>query len=260
LRSAHANQPQLRLAAWDVSSFEDYELARKLGCKRFSGSFVTRRYDWSGNELAPGMVNVAMMINRVRDESNFRAIAQVLKQDMAMSYRLLRYVNTATHGLNQRISSIEQGLLILGQDQLDRWLTLVLLSGGAMGDTALTELALTRARFLELLGAPRLPPEQCERLFVLGLFSMLDIALRVPLETAIKPLRLPDSMTDALLKREGPYGMYLALADACERGIAHEICKYAVMLGLTTTKVSARQIEAINWVASIAVQPAEPQP
>jgi EAL and modified HD-GYP domain-containing signal transduction protein len=201
------------------------------------------------------MFNVASLINQIREETNLRAMAQVLKQDMAMSYRLLRYVNAAAQGLNQHISSIEQGLLILGQDQLDRWLTLLLLAGGGLGDTALTEVALTRARFLELVGTYRLPPDQCEKLFVLGLFSMLDVALKVSLEAAIKPLRLSEVMNAALLTREGPYGMYLLLADACERGIASEIMKYALMLGLTSSKVSARQIEAINWVANISAEP-----
>lgn len=257
LKATHEAYRGLRLGAWDVTTLEDYELARKLGCKRFSGSFVTRRQDWQGNDLSPQMLGVASLINRIREEANFRAIAQVLKQDMAMSYRLLRYVNTAAQGLNQRISSIEQALVILGQDQLDRWLTLVLLSGGVMGDSALTEVALIRARFLELIGSRRFPPDQCDRLFVLGLFSMLDIALKVPLETAIRPLRLPEVMNDALLHRQGPYGPYLALADACQRGISHEICQYALMVGLTTSKLSAYQIEAINWVAEISAKPTE---
>ncbi|GAB2892134.1 EAL domain-containing protein [Uliginosibacterium flavum] len=256
LKAARDQYTGLKLGAWDVGTVDDYEMARKLRCTRFSGSFVTRREDWSGNILSPQMLNVARLINQIREETNLRAVAQVLKQDMAMSYRLLRYVNAAAHGLNQHISSIEQGLLILGQDQLDRWLTLLLLSGGGLGDTALTEVALTRGRFLELIGAYRLPPEQCEKLFVLGLFSMLDVALKVPLAEAIKPLRLSEVMNTALLKREGPYGMYLSLADACERGVASEIIKYALMLGLTTSKVSARQIEAINWVAEISAEPA----
>ncbi|MBS1207946.1 MAG: hypothetical protein H6R19_344 [Proteobacteria bacterium] len=255
LTQAREEHPGLRLGAWDVSTADDYEMARKLHCTRFSGSFVTRREDWSGNVISPQMLHVASLINHIREETNLRAVAQVLKQDMAMSYRLLRYVNTAAYGLTQHISSIEQGLMILGQEQLDRWLTLLLLSGGGLGDTALTEVALTRARFLELVGAYRLPPEQCEKLFVLGLFSMLDLALKVPLEAAVKPLRLAEPMNAALLRREGPFGRYLLLADACERGIASEICKYALMLGLTTSKVSARQIDAINWVADISAEP-----
>lgn len=256
LKAARDQHMSLKLGAWDVGTQEDYEMARRLRCTRFSGSFVTRRDDWTGRELSPQMLSVASLINQIREETNFRAVAQVLRQDMAMSYRLLRYVNAAAQGLSQPIFSIEQGLLILGQEQLDRWLILLLLSGGELGDTALTELALTRARFLELVGSYRLPPEQCEKLFVLGLFSMLDVALKVPLETAVKPLRLAEPLNAALLRREGPYGMYLALADACERGVASEIGKYALMLGLTTSKVSVRQIEALNWVARISAEPA----
>lgn len=255
-KEARERQSGLRLGAWDVNTQEDFELARRLRCTRFSGSFVTRREDWSGQELSPQMLTVASLVNQIREETNLRAVAQVLKQDMAMSYRLLRYANSAAHGLTQQISTIEQGLLILGQAQLDRWLTLLLLSGGVMGDTALTEIALTRARFLELVGAYRLPPEQCEKLFVLGLFSMLDVALKVPLETAIKPLRLSPPLSAALLHHEGLYGMYLSLADACERGVANEITRYAVTLGLTSSKVGSKQIEAINWVAEISAQPA----
>lgn len=254
LRTTRQRYPQLALGAWDLATPDDYELARRLACSRFSGTFVTRREDWSGNALSPQLLTVATLINQVREDANFRTIANVLRQNMAMSYRLLRYVNVAANGLTQPISTIEQGLVILGQTQLDRWLTLLLLAGGAMGDTAITEIALTRARFLELIGPYRLPPEQSERLFMLGLFSMLDVALKVPLAAAIRPLNLAAPMTQALLERNGPFGPYLALADACEKGCAEDICRYAVMLGLTTSKVSARQLEAISWVAEIAAQ------
>lgn len=255
LKAAREAHTGLKLGAWDVSTEDDYELVRTLHCRRFSGSFVTRREDWSGRLLSPQMLNVASLINQIHEETNLREVAKVLKQDMAMSYRLLRYVNTAAQGLNARVSGIEQALMILGQEQLDRWLTLLLLSGGSMGDTALTEIALTRARFLELAAAGRLSQEQCDKLFVLGLFSMLDVALKVPLEAAIRPLRLAEPMNAALLHREGLFGAYLSLADACERGVASEIARFAVMLGLTSNKVSARQIEAINWVAEISARP-----
>lgn len=260
LRRAHEAFPHLRLGAWDLSTQEDFELARHLKCSHFSGSFVTRREDWTGHELTPQMLTVASLVSQIRENPDFRSIANVLRRDIAMSYRLLRYVNVAAHGLAQPISSIEQGLMILGQEQLDRWLTLLLLSGGAMGDSALTEIALVRARFLELVGAHRLPPQQCDKLFVLGLFSMLDVALKVPLQTAIRPLNLAPPMIEALLSRSGPFGPYLALADACEQGHAQDICKYAVMLGLSTSKVSVRQLEAINWVTEIAAHPSIPDP
>ena len=196
-------------------------------------------------------MNIAMLINQVRADCDMREMAKVLKQDMAMSYRLLRYVNAAALGLNHTISSIEQGLMVLGQSQLDRWLTLLLLGGsGAGGGSALMEMALTRARFLELLGRTRVSEDQCERLFVLGLFSMLDIALQVPLPEAIRPLRLPDEMSMALLEHKGPLGSYLALAEACERGRVEQVCKLCDALKLTPGILNLRQLEALEWVAS----------
>jgi c-di-GMP phosphodiesterase len=255
LNSVSQHHLRLKLGAWDVNSQDEYEMAHEAGCCRFSGSFVTRRENWDGNKLTPQIQTVAALINQIREDANFRVIAGVLKRDMTTSYRLLRYVNTASQGLAQSISSIEQGLMLLGQQQIDRWLSLLLLSSGPLGDRALTEIALTRARFLELLGAYRLPPLQCDKLFVLGLFSMLDVALKVPLETAIGPLHLGEPLVRALLYRDGPYGPYLALADACQADATADICKYAVMLGLTTTKVNARQLEAINWVAEISANP-----
>ena len=68
-------------------------------------------------------------------------------------------------------------------------------------------------------------------------------------------MRAPEALNAALLRREGPFGRYLALADACARGAASEVIRNALMLGLTTRKVSAYQIEALNWVATIAAEP-----
>lgn len=242
--------PGLRRAAWEVASYEDQALVGKLGCSLFSGGFVTHRGNWAGNQLSPQVLHVATLINKVRADADNREMAAVLKQDLAMSYRLLRFVNTSTQGLNHAISSIEQGLMVLGQSQLDRWLTLLLLTGSAGGGGALTEMALSRARFLELLGQGRLNAADCERLFVLGLFSMLDVALKVPLEDAITPLRLPDDMNLALLKHKGPFGACLALAEACERGEAARVEQLAVNMRLSTARINARQMEALAWVAA----------
>lgn len=238
----------LQRAAWDIASQEEFELARSLGCSRFQGGFVTRRSDAGGRELTPQVLAVAKLITDLRQGADMREMAKVLKQDMAMSYRLLRYVNTAARGLERQLSSIEQALMVLGEEQLDRWLTLLMLGGNLGGNAALMEAALVRARFLELLGEGRLPEAQCERLFVLGLFSMLDVALRIPLEQALEPLNLPEDMRMALLRQKGPFGAYLALAEAVERGQVERVLKHAVAVGLSTRKVNARHLAALAWV------------
>ncbi len=227
---------------------EEFETMRNLDCACYAGGFVTHRGNWSGNPLSPEVMCVATLVNQVREDADMHQIAAILRQDMAMSYRLMRYVNAAARGLNHQLSSIEQALMIMGQAQLDRWLTLMMLGGGLGGNGAVLEAALVRARFMELLGEGYRGEKIDERLFVLGLFSMLDIALKVPLEEAIRPLNLPPQMRDALLEQKGTLGNFLALAEASQNGDSQRVMQHAVSLGLTVRKVNARHIEALTWV------------
>ncbi|MFT3734582.1 MAG: HDOD domain-containing protein [Rhodocyclaceae bacterium] len=250
--------PHLQRGAWDVATMDEFETLRDLGCTQFAGGFVTHRGNWAGNALSPQVMCVATLVNQVREDADMREIAAILRQDMAMSYKLLRYANSAARGLNHSLTSIEQALLVMGQAQLDRWLTLLLLGGGLGGNGAVLEAALVRARFMELLGKHYRQGELCEKLFVLGLFSMLDIALKVPLEDAIRPLNLPAPMRDALLEHEGVLGSFLALAEGTQEGDADGVLRHTIALGFTTRKVNARLIEALTWVAAPEVaQPAD---
>lgn len=245
LKRDHATLPR---AAWNVNTMDEYESLRGLGCEQFAGGFVLHRGNWSGNALSPQVLSVATLINQVRQDADMHEISRVLRMDMALSYKLMRYANSASHSLHTPISSIEQALLLMGQDQLDRWLTLLLISGGLGGNGAVLEAALTRARFMELLGQHWRGGELCDQLFVLGLFSMLDIALHVPLAEAIKPLNLPANMRDALLEHKGTAGAFLALAEASQTDDADNVLRHAVALGLTVRKVNARMLEALEWV------------
>ncbi|MEC5385417.1 HDOD domain-containing protein [Uliginosibacterium sp. H3] len=241
--------PTLPRAAWDVNTMEEFETMRRLSCSSYAGGFITHRGNWTGNTLSPEVMCVATLVNQVREDADMRKIASILRQDMAMSYRLMRYVNAASRGLNHQLSSIEQALMVMGQAQLDRWLTLMMLGGSLGGNGAVLEAALVRARFMELLGQGyRGSNEHCGRLFVLGLFSMLDVALKVPLEDAIRPLNLPTPMRDALLEQKGPLGNFLALAEASQNGDSQRVMQHAVAIGLTVRKVNARHIEALTWV------------
>lgn len=250
--------PALPRAAWDVNTMEEFETMRNLDCHSFAGGFVTHRGNWSGNALSPEVMCVATLVNQVREDADMQQIAAVLRQDMAMSYRLMRYVNAAARGLNHQLSSIEQALLIMGQAQLDRWLTLMLLGGSLGGNGAVLETALVRARFMELLGQNYKGGDNSERLFVMGLFSLLDIALKVPLADAIRPLNLPTAMQEALLEKKGTLGSFLALAEASQNGESQRVMQHAVALGLTVRKVNARHIEALTWVNAPEIAAASP--
>jgi len=243
-------RPGLALWAWEVGTHDDFELARKVGCSAFAGGFVTRREDWKGRSLSPHGLRLASLLERLRRGVETQEIAEILKHDLALAYRLLRYVNAAAWGLNHHITSVEQAIVLLGQQPLQRWVSMMLMGSAREepGAAVVMEAALVRARFLELLGAHRGERDPAAQLFVLGLFSMLDVALKMPMDEAIRPLKLSEPMQDALLHLRGPMAPYLELALAFERGDAQRIKSFADVLGVDLGELNRLQFEALDWV------------
>lgn len=252
------DHPTVGWLAWNVATEEDFEHVHRLGCEAFHGGFVTHRADWSGNRLQPHSVRVAMLINRLREDTETKELAEVLKHDVALTYRLLRYVNASAWGINHPINSIEHALVVLGRMPLRRWLALLLFGSAQKtpGAGALMEVALVRGRFMELLGAGRVGKEACEQLFMAGLFSLLDVIMRVPLADALKPVNLPDPVADALLRRSGPLLPYLEIAEALEEGSVEVLERAGATLGLGFDEINRWQIEALLWVQASSDGPA----
>jgi EAL and modified HD-GYP domain-containing signal transduction protein len=250
VRAIERLRPDVPVWAWEVGTLDDFELAREAGCAAFSGGFVMRRDDWKGNRLSPHGVRLASLLDRLRSGVDTHEIAAILKHDMALAYRLLRYVNAAAWGLKQRITSVEQAIVVLGQQALQRWVSMMIMgtARATPGAAVVLEAALVRARFLELLGALRGERDPAAQLFVLGLFSMLDVALKVPLEDALRPLNLSEPMQDALLALRGPMAPYLELALALERGNAERIRAFASVLNVSLGEINRLQFEALEWV------------
>lgn len=241
------------LVARDLESFDDFELCRKLGFALFQGPFVTRREDWTGNQAQPQTLHVCDLLSRLRRDADTTELARLLKQDAVLSYRLLRYINSAASGLRQTITSIEHALVLMGRQKMYRWLTLLLFSSiqNSPHAAALQENALARGRFMELLGEKAFAEAERDSLFVTGLFSMLDLVLQMPLPDAIKPLNLPETISAALLRAEGPYAPLLDLVMACESSDQDRIEATAERYGVEIGEVNTKYFEALAWVQAI---------
>jgi EAL and modified HD-GYP domain-containing signal transduction protein len=240
------------LVAKDVESFDDFELCRKLGFALFHGPFVTSREDWSGNKVGPQALRVIDLLNRLRRDADTAELAGILRQDAVLSYRLLRYINSAASGLRQAITSIDNGLMLMGRQKMYRWLTL-LLFGSAQASPrveALLETALVRGRLME--GVDEHQPDSArEELFVTGLFSLLDRVLRVPMAEALKPLHLAQGVQAALLAGEGPYAPLLELALACESADQARLAAASEACGLSVADVNAGHFAALTWAQQV---------
>ncbi|MDD4880038.1 MAG: HDOD domain-containing protein [Gallionellaceae bacterium] len=242
-----------RLIAGNVGSEEAYEVCRKLAFDLYQGDFLTRPRAGGDRQLDSGVMQVMELLNLAHERAPIDKMEAIFKRDAALSYRLLRYINSAANGLGRSIQSIGHALVWLGYDPLYRWLTLLLFSAGKSDgrNDALLRNALVRARFMENLGMTRLAPDRGGGLFIVGILSHLDALLNLPMSQAIEPLSLPDSMREALLVGQGPYAPYLSLAKACEHFDQEAVNALADAHGLSADEVNLAHVNALIWSESL---------
>jgi EAL and modified HD-GYP domain-containing signal transduction protein len=137
--------------------------------------------------------------------------------DLALSFRLLHYINSAFVGLRQQVRSISQAVTLLGLEHLKQWASLTVLTSIDEEPAKLTNTALVRARFCELAGQTQLEANGNE-MFTLGLFSVIDALFDTPMHELLSKLPLAPDICDALLEHKGRKGQLLECLNALEDG------------------------------------------
>ncbi len=245
------------LIARGLPSQDDLQLCRSLGAELFQGPFITRREDWHVNKLGPNTAKIAELLARLRRDADTDELVELLKQDGALSLRLMRYMNCAAIGMHGALSSIEQAVMQLGRDRLYRWLMLLLYGAdrASARSAAILENALVRARLMELLGEGRPAAEQ-DSLFLVGLLSLVDVALEVPMSEALAAIATAPAVEAAILRGEGPFSDLLALVIACETGDAPALEALAQRCDVTSAIANRHHLEAFAWALEVTAPPA----
>lgn len=238
----------------NLRSFEDVTAALANGVDYACGAFAQAVTARSGQASAQA-VAVANLVSALIAGKSPREIAELFKAEVTLSYRLMRITGSAAFGLGRPIGSLQEAVMLLGTRELYRWLCALLLTSqtGLPLAGALHETALTRGRLLELVAIARGRADPPEALFVTGAFSLLDLLLNVPLETALAlmPL-LPEPTIDALIAESGPWRPYLELALAMEAGEDRQLEAACAGLELNPEKAAALYADAADWAAGAA--------
>lgn len=241
------------LIALGVDSEEHFEACRKLAFNYFQGYYFTRPQLSASHRLDNQRLKVIELLNMVRSHAEIKELEASVKRDAAITLKILRYINSPANGLLQEIRSIAHALTLLGYDQLYRWLTLLLFVSEKADSRSQTLLknALVRARLVELLGKERVAAAEQDGLFLVGILSLLEALLKVPMETALADFHLPQQVSSALLRHEGIYAPYLDLAIACEEFDQEQIEILAAACGLSAAKVNAAHVDALVWAEQV---------
>lgn len=238
-----------RFLAERVETEQEFLAARAAGFTFFQGYFFSKPEMIKQSYVSPEQVIAMELFQEVcKAEVNYVKVEQIVAKDVALSYKLLRFVNTMSDRLEVSISSFRQALVYLGQDKLKLFVSLAVASFvSAKKPAELYNLSLQRAQFCMLMSRTQAFNQYREQAFLVGLFSMLDALLDTSLEHLVSQLPLSEDIKSALLERKGPFGALLNVEECYEKADWQGVQKGCKELGINVEDVIHNLSAAQRW-------------
>ena len=248
--AAPTGSPGLSLA-WGLPDIGAFRQAVGAGYDGASGWFFLHGNP-PAKSLSPGHAQIVRLLNLVRNNGEIRDIEAVLKQDVALSFKLLRYINSAGFGLMVEIQSFRHAVSILGYDALNKWLSLLLVTASRDPIApALMQTAIARGRFMEEIGAGFFDAAERDNLFITGAFSLLHTLLGTSIQTLLEEMNLPPRVSEALLYGQGDFAPFLHLAQCCESFDPKALQAAVDQLHLGCEQVNRAQLVGLGFADSL---------
>jgi c-di-GMP-related signal transduction protein len=249
-RYAHQlGKRDIALLAEKVETGEDARQATRWGYRYVQGYFYAKPEILIAQQapaLRANRVNILRELHTANPD--LRKVEELFRHDPDLTYKLLRHLNSAAFNFRSQISSIWRAITILGERGMRAWTAVVILAGlGSDHPSEVVVTSVTRARFCELVGKEMRLGEQCEDLFLMGLFSMIDVLTSRPMEETVSALPLSPEARDALTGTQNRFHQILQLAEMFERGRWSLADQMIGSLKLTPSRVSTCHTEAMQW-------------
>ena len=243
----------IRLLAEKVETPEEFSEGMAMGYSLFQGYFFCRPEMMRHGEIpASKLAYLELLRAATASEFDMPALASKIKHETSLTYKLLRYLNSAAFGLRAEIRSIPHALSLLGERELRKWIAVV--SVGVMADGKPDELMtvpLVRGRFCELLAPLAGMAGHANDLFLLGLLSVMDAILDQPLAVILAELPVRREIKEALLARSGLYRDMLDMATAHEGADWEAISALAPRLGIKEDQIPGIYVSAVDWASAL---------
>lgn len=235
-----------KLLAEKVETQEQFHLCKLLGFDLFQGYFFCKPKILEAKQLPASQIAILTIVAKLQDpDCELQDIEKIFINDVGLSYKLFRIINSSGYSVGKKIDSIQHALVLLGLNALKKWVMLITLSGSDTQPQELINAALMRARTCENLAMTL--GYKSDIAFTIGMFSLLDAIMSQPLDQLVENLPLSAEVKSALLKREGKMGELLTAVIDYDRGdwvdIDREFVDGSIML-------NAYQ-EALVWCAKI---------
>lgn len=240
-----------RMLAEKVETKEQFSAAKDAGFLYFQGYFLRKPELVQRRDIPANGLNYLRMLRAAsRPELDASEIESLIKSEASLCYRLLRYLNSAVFGFASEIQSVRHALLMLGEREVRRWISMVAILGAGQNRCGeLVLLALVRARFCELL-SPKVAHGGCD-LFLMGLISMMDVLLEMPITQVLENVPVDREIKQALLGGSSLLQPVYRLMLAQESGEWGHLEELAKQLRLNESEVAQAYWEAIDWARQV---------
>ena len=244
---------RLKFLAEKIETYQEFEHARDLGCHYFQGYFFARPQSIRLREVSSLKVSQIRLLAEInRPALSAAKLEQIISADVAIAYKLLRFINSAYFSLVRKVASIRRAIIYLGETEVRRFVMLVIVSNlAADKPEELLRLSVVRARFCELLATRGTYAAHSAELFLVGLFSLLDAILDAPLEATMAALPIAAEVKEAIVGRTGPLAFFLEAVVAWEEARAEDCPPHWQRMGVDGAEVAELYLEAIRFAALI---------
>jgi len=245
------------MLAEKVENHEEYQEALDLGFSYFQGYFFCKPEVVSRKDVPGFKLNYLRFLQELnRPDLDFANMEKIIKHDIALSYKLLRYINSVAFGWRKKVESIKQALVMLGERPLIKWASLAAFSSIAEDKPPeLLTTSLVRASFCELI-APDVSMKDKELdLFFIGMLSVVDALVDRPIEEILDEINISDEVRNALIGGGTPASNVLQLIISYQQADWDKVTEMVELLGVDEARVPVVYYEAVAWADEVG-QPA----
>ena len=239
--------PACRMLAKKVETREEFSACKQAGFSYFQGYFFRKPELLQAREIPKNRVNYLKLLQAIsHDDFELKEIDQIIKGEASLCYRLLRYLNSASFGFSSEIHSVKHGLSILGEREVRRWVRMVAtLGAGQDKPSDLVLSAMVRARYCELLGS-QIPHGQSD-LFLVGLLSLMDAILEIPMGVVLEGITLDRETRAVLLGQKSQLDPLYRLMLSQELADWPKLSELCAQLKLSESAATECHWKAMQW-------------
>ncbi|MCL1843377.1 MAG: HDOD domain-containing protein [Defluviitaleaceae bacterium] len=249
--------PKVTIVASDISEkpvFDQIVRHRDSRIKLFDGAFYKVHIPSNAkqNALSPLKTNYIQLLNIVsQDDFDFQTFTRTVRQDTALAIQFMKLVNTASKARSE-VKNLNQAAAMLGQKEIKKWVSTAVSNALCVDSPSeITRLSLIRAKFCENLARHFEMAIAQENLFLMGLFSVLDVVLDIPIEEAFKMVFVPPQIYSALVNQTGEYYSVLFFVQQYEMGHWKEISRVALVRNISIDHIHYAYKEAMLWYSEL---------